>query len=417
MIEAMQPLQDLDDPDFDPTAAATMFSDYAGDPFSEIRAAIARDGPVQEGSLHSVITPGETFHDPERRHFVALGSAEAKAVLGNAEVYSQESYAEDVRKTFGKALNQMNPPEHVRYRRVLQKLFLPHIVAKWSSTFVEPVIADILGELKRSPKAELVRQFTHRYPFEIIFRQLDLPSGDIAIFQKLSESLSLRTPDMKVPTEASRKLGIYLTQLVEQRRSRPGNDVISQLIQTEVDGDRLPEDVLVSFFRQLLNAAGDTTYRATGNLLVGLLRDRPDQYRMLVKDKTLIPLAVEEVMRWNPPIIAVHRMATQDTELGGVHIPAGSYVQVNYSAVGHDETLHQNPDEFDMMRPDARRHTSFGFGIHICIGQHLARLEMTRALDALTTSFPNLRLDQDFPPPQIMQFGMRTPAEIRVLLH
>lgn len=409
-------LEDLDDPSFDPLLAQSQLSDYIGDPFADLRRAMKQGGPVQEGTMQTVITPGAVVSDPQRKHFAVLGANEAKFVLGHAELFSQDAYVEDVKKTFGTAINTLNPPEHSHLRRVLQKLFLPHIVAKWSSAYVQPVIDEIVDELKKSNKAELVRQFTHRFPFEIIFRQLNLPKSDIAVFQKLSETLSMRTPDMLVPMESSRKLGAYLDKLIKVRRENPGSDIISQLIQTEVEGEHLPDEILISFFRQLLNAGGDTTYRATGNLLVGLLRHRPDQYRMLVDDRSLIPLAVEEVMRWNPPIIMVQRMVTQDTELAGVSLPAGSYLHVNYSAVGHEETLHDKPDEFDMMRPNATRHTGFGFGIHVCIGQHLARLEMTRALETLVANFPNLRLDPDYPPPDIEQFGMRTPREIHVLL-
>lgn len=409
-------IEDLDDPAFDPTVETGIFPDFSGDPFTTMRAIIGRGGEVQEGSIHSLVVPGATFHDPLRRHFAVLGASAARTVLGNAELFSQEAYAPDVRRTFGNAINQMEPPVHTRYRRVLQKVFLPHIVATWSDNLVQPVIDALIIDMKRSDRAELISQFTHRYPFQIIFRQLNLPPEDIKIFQKLAETLGLRTADMLIPMEASRKLGIYLETLIEERRRNPGDDLISQLIQAEAEGERLPDDIIISFFRQLLNAAGDTTYRATGNLFVGLLRDRPEQYRQLLHDRSQIPKAVEEVMRWNGPIIAIHRMAMRDTELAGVHIPAGSFLEVNYSSLGHDAAVHEQPDAYDMTRAEPKRHMGFGYGIHVCIGQHLARLEMTRALDAMLDHFPQMRLDPDFPPPVICGWGLRSPDAIHVIL-
>lgn len=416
-MSELQPIEDFDDPTFDPFAPWDGMLDETGDPHAALRALVARGGPVQEGSARELLGFGENqMISPSTRNFAILTPDLAREVLSDPDLYSQEAYAEGVRKTFGRAINQMNPPEHTRYRRVFQKAFLPHVVATWSEQFVEPVINDLVQDLKRDRKAELVNQFTHRYPFGVIFRQLNMPARDIHTFQKLAETLSQRPRDMSLPGEASRKLGTYLTALIAERRRNPGPDLISVLVQTEVDGERLPDDVVVSFFRQLLNAAGDTTYRATGNLLVGLLRDRPDQYRALVDDRSFVPKAVEEGMRWNGPIVAIHRAATRDVELGGVDIPAGSYLEVMYSSVGHDAEVHEKPDLFDMTRPAAQKHFSFGYGPHVCIGQHLARLEMNRALNALLDNFPNLRLDPDYPPPRILGWGLRTPPALHVLL-
>jgi len=409
-------IQDFDDPTFDPFAPENAMLEDIGEPHAALRALAARGGPVQEGSARELIGFGENLVDPTRRNFVILDPAIVREVLGDPELYSNEAYAAEVRKTFGNAINQMNPPEHSRFRRVFQKAFLPHVVASWSDRFVEPVLAELISEMKRDRKAELVGQFTHRYPFKIIFRQLNLPEGDIRIFQKLAETLSNRNATMQIPAEASRKLGTYLEALIQERRRNPGEDLISVMVQTQEDGVGLPDDVIVSFFRQLMNAAGDTTYRATGNLLVGLLRDRPDQYRQLVDDRSFIPKAVEEAMRWNGPIIAIHRMATRDVELGGTQIPAGAYLEPMYSTVGHDPKVHENPDQFDMTRTTQAKHFGFGYGAHVCIGQHLARLEMSRALNALLDHFPNLRLDPDYPPPKIIGWGLRTPAAIHVLL-
>ena len=410
-------IEDFDDPTFDPFAFDDATRSHDGNIYVGARQLEQQKGPVQEGDARVLLGLDDPMPTSGIRNFVIFDPDLARDVLADADLYSQEAYAAHVRLTFGNAINQMNPPEHTRFRRVFQNAFLPHNVSTWSDKFVQPVIDELIGAFKDNHKVDLVSKFTHLYPFKVIFKQLCLPERDIKTFQKLAETLAQRTPDMKYPKEASRKLGVYLEALIEERRRNPGDDLVSAIVSAEADGDRLPDDIIVSFFRQLLNAAGDTTYRATGNLLVGLLRDRPDQYRMLVDDRSLISRAVEEGMRWDSPINAIHRMATRDVELGGVHIPAGSYVEVLYSSVGHDSDAHENPEQFDMMRPNQKKHFGFGYGPHVCIGQHLARLEMSRALNALVENFPNLRLDPEHPPPQVAGWGLRRPLALHVLLH
>jgi cytochrome P450 len=186
------------------------------------------------------------------------------------------------------------------------------------------------------------------------------------------------------------------------------------MVQVEVDGEHLPEDVVVSFFRQLINAAGDTTYQSTSNMFVGLLRERPDQYRMLLKDRSLVPKAIEETLRWEGPVNMSVRTAMRDVTICGVDIPAGAIVETMTGLAARDPARFDNPDQFDLMRPNASKHLAFSHGPHICLGQHLARLEMTRALNAILDNFPKLRLDPAYPSPQIQGYTMRRPKHIYV---
>ena len=174
----------------------------------------------------------------------------------------------------------------------------------------------------------------------------------------------------------------------------------------------LPDEVLVSFMRQLINAAGDTTYRATSSLLAGLLT-HPDQLDAVRKDRSHIPAAIEEALRWEPPVTVCPRLTTQAVTLGGVEIPAGAEVDTMTGAYNRDPARYEHPDQFDIGRK-AQRHMAFAYGQHVCIGQHLARVEMTRALNALFDYLPNLRLDPDYPPPKAMGVNMRMPPAIHV---
>ena len=179
------------------------------------------------------------------------------------------------------------------------------------------------------------------------------------------------------------------------RRADPGEDLISLLATTEVEGEYLPEDVLISFLRQLMNAAGDTTYRGTSVLLTALLTE-PERLEAVRADRSLIPLAIEEALRWDGPVAVQLRMAKRDLVIDGVNVPAGSLIDVVAGAANRDPALYTDPDRFDMHRPK-RPHFAFARGPHICVGQHLARVEMTRALNAVCDRLHNLRLDPDAP--------------------
>jgi cytochrome P450 len=308
----------------------------------------------------------------------------------------------------------MDAPDHQRYRRVFQKAFLPNIVSKWGETLVDPVIDDLLNKFIGRGKADLVQEFTLYYPFHIIYRQIGLPKEDIDTFQKLAIAQIVVSFDMAHGTEASRKLGEYFANMLAERRKAPGEDLVSMLAQVEVEGERLPEEILISFLRQLINAGGDTTYRATSVLLTGLLRN-PEQLDAVRKDRALVPQAIEEALRWDGPVLMQTRMATRDVLLAGVNIPAGAVLDVCAGSANHDENHFPDPDRFDIFRPrTTSRHFAFSAGPHICIGQHLARVEMTRALNAILDRLPNLRLNPDMPPPDVRGMMMRVPKHLYV---
>src|SRR5205823_9117848 len=141
---------------------------------------------------------------------------------------------------------------------------------------VDPVVQGLMHQCSARGKADLVQEFTHHYPFQIIYRQLNLPPEDVKTFHKLAIAQTVVMYDVPHGTEASHKLGVYFKNLLDERRRHPGDDLVSLLATAEVDGEQLPEDILISFLRQLVNAGGDTTYRATSVLLTGLLSN-PDQ--------------------------------------------------------------------------------------------------------------------------------------------
>ncbi|MFP5307895.1 MAG: cytochrome P450, partial [Gammaproteobacteria bacterium] len=288
----------------------------------------------------------------------------------------------------------------------------PGVVAKWGESLVPRVVNRFIDRFAERGRAELISEFTEHYPFHFIYGQLELPEEELQIFHKLTVGLMCITIDYPHAVEASRKMGEYLQLLVDERRSAGGDDLVSRLANAEVEGERLPDEIVVSFLRILMNAGGDTTYRGTSNLLVGLLT-HPEQLAAVYEDRSLIPQAIEEALRWNCPVMTLTRMPVRDVTIAGVDIAKGTKLDVVLGSANRDPSRFPDPDRFDIFR-SGTKHKTFGFGPHVCLGQHLARVEMTRALNALLDRLPNLRLDPDYPPPQIRGLGMRAPPEIRV---
>jgi cytochrome P450 len=160
-------------------------------------------------------------------------------------------------------------------------------------------------------------------------------------------------------------------------------------------------------------AGAETTFRLIGNMLVALLTDRA-RYERVRADRTLVPWAVEETLRWETSVLMVSRQATRATEIGGFPIPEDGFISVVVASANRDERHYERPDEFDLDRR-ADDHLAFGFGRHHCLGYHLARLEARVALDAILDRLPELRLDPDAPPPTITGLAFRSPKALRVL--
>jgi cytochrome P450 len=200
---------------------------------------------------------------------------------------------------------------------------------------------------------------------------------------------------------------------MEERRSAPGDDLISELVQAEVDGTKLTDEEIYSFLRLLLPAGVETTYRATGNLLFALLNNK-EQFDALYDDRSLYAQAFEESLRWEGPVTVILRRATRDTELAGVPIAAGADVALLLGAANRDHRKFDDPDHFDMFRA-VRQHVGFGFGVHVCLGMHLARMESRVAINTLFDRLGRFTLDPDAPAPHIEGMAFRSPLSLPVV--
>jgi cytochrome P450 len=308
----------------------------------------------------------------------------------------------------------MDDPEHQRYRSLLSGTFSRRVLLQWERTRIRPVIRACVEPFAGRGHAELMREFCWVFPARVIGRLLGLADERLGDFHQWAVEYMSIAFDLDVAMEASRALDREMLALFHERRRHPTDDIIGLLASADPGGEPLSELFVCDFLKLLLAAGVETTYRSTGNLLFALLSD-PDRLEAVAADRSVIPAAVEEALRWEPPITATtYRFATRDTELAGVRIPAGAYVIVNHGATGRDEGRYERPDEFDLSRP-TRPHLAFGFGAHTCLGIHLARIEIAAAVGVLLDRLPNLRLDPDVADVHIAGGFLRGPSGLPVL--
>jgi cytochrome P450 len=248
----------------------------------------------------------------------------------------------------------------------------------------------------------------------VIAEILGLPQRDVASFQRWSLDLINMFDDLECGMRALEEFRSYFMAFISERRLAPRDDLVSDLIRSEVDGYRLDDDAIFASIKMLLPAGVETTYRSLGNLLVGLLNHR-DQLDALAHDRALIGPAIEEGLRWQTPFLMVARQTTRDTDLAGVHIPADQPVFIVVASANHDERRYADPETFNISRANTP-HIAFGSGPHICLGMHLTRVESHAALERILDRIPSIRLDDYQPAPRILGTVLRSPDAVHVRL-
>jgi cytochrome P450 len=377
------------------------------DPYTEL-ARLRREEPIQR-----LDTSGMP-HEESKPVFIVYRHEEAQKMLRDNETFSSAA----VIAAFGPVLGDrvmlgMDEPVHGRLRALVSKAFSQKALARWEGELVGRVGNSLIDKFAANGKADLVKEFTFDYPSQIIAGLLGLPQEDYPQFQRWSISLLSWILNPERGLAASAALCDYFAPILEARRAETRDDLISGLAQAEIDGEKLEDGEIYSFLRLLLPAGVETTYRALGSLLFALLSDCA-QLDAIRADRSLLPQAIEEGVRWEPPLLTITRVATRDTELGGVPIPAGSTVMPMLGAANRQEDRYPDPDTFDIFRPP-RGHLGWGHGVHVCLGMHLARLEMRTAVNLLLDRLPNLRLDPDADDPHIRGQVFRSPTSLPVL--
>ncbi len=370
----------------------------------------------QARAQHRVM-PGNPFTETGNQTLGAegatvLGYDECHRALTDDDTFSSAIYQQVMGPVMGRTLLETEGAEHRTSRALVSPSFRIKLLERWRTKLVTVVVNELIDRFAARGRAELVREFTFAFPVQVIARLLGLPREDYVRFQRLSIELLNVVYDWDCGLAASASLKQYFGEVLADRRRRPQDDLISTLAQSEIDGARLTDAEIFAFLLLILPAGVETTYRASGNLLVALLT-KPSLLDSVRADRGMIRGAIEEALRWEPPITSVVRVTTRDCELGGVAIPAGTTVNINVAAANRDPERYPDPERFDPTRTNIA-HLTFGAGPHLCLGMHLARMETTVAINALLDRLPDLRLDSSAPPPSVSGVAFRSPAALSV---
>jgi unspecific monooxygenase len=289
----------------------------------------------------------------------------------------------------------LEPPDHTRIRRLVSKAFTPRTVERLKP-YVRGLADELASALADAGGGDLLKDVAEPLPVAVIAEMLGIPESDRAPLRPWSADICGMyelNPSGETAAKAVRasvEFSDYLRELIAARRKEPGEDLVSGLIAAHDEGDRLTEQEMISTCVLLLNAGHEATVNSTVNGWYALFRN-PAQLELLRADHTLIPSAVEELMRYDTPLQLFERWVLDEIEIAGTTIPRGAEIAMLFGSANHDPAVFENPSALDLTRQD-NPHISFSAGIHYCIGAPLARIELAASMGALLERAPTLRL-------------------------
>ncbi|WP_320777342.1 cytochrome P450 [Streptomyces sp. CRN 30] len=287
----------------------------------------------------------------------------------------------------------LEPPDHTRIRRLVSKAFTPRTVERLRP-YVDRLADELVARLVEAGGGDLLTEVAEPLPVAVIAQMLGIPESDRAPLRPWSADICGMyelNPSQEAAARAVRasvEFTEYLRELIAARRKEPGEDLVSGLIAAHDEGDRLTEQEMISTCVLLLNAGHEATVNATVNGWWALFRN-PDQLAALRADHSLVPSAVEELLRYDTPLQFFERWVLDDIEIAGTRIPRGAEVALLFGSANHDPAVFTDPARLDLARAD-NPHISFSAGIHYCIGAPLARIELAASMTALLTRAPGL---------------------------
>ncbi|MGV0741881.1 cytochrome P450 [Mycolicibacterium sp. XJ870] len=392
-------------------AAGESADDTAGllrDPYPIFARHRAQAGVFRGSVMDWSKTPASML--PEHQ-FAAVSFDAVNTVFRDSKAFNSKIYDSTIGLFIGPTILAMEGKTHREHRNLVSAAFKSRSLQRWEPEIVRPICEALVDEFIEAGSADLVRDYTFEFPTRVISKLLGLPEEDLPWFRQRAVELISYTVKFKRAFEASAALKDYFLAQIEQRRSKPTDDIIGDLVTAEIDGEKLTDEAIYSFLRLLLPAGLETTYRSSGNLLY-LLLTHPDQFAAVQSDYELIGQAIEEGLRYETPLTTVQRSASQDTELEGVQLPEGAVVDVCIGSANRDEKRWDRPEEFDIFRKRLP-HITFAAGEHTCMGLHLARMETRVAMECLLNRVTDLRLVTDGDP-HIFGQPFRSPTAIPV---
>jgi cytochrome P450 len=345
-------------------------------------------------------------------YYVVTRYDDVKSTFENWETFSSENAQAPVRPVGAPARKVMDdggftaysglsariPPEHTRIRAVASKAFTPR-----RYRVMEPLIRDNVNVLidnmlsKGDAGGDVLADIAYDLPTITILTLLGVPVSKIPEVKEWATSRAVMTwaeltDEEQIPHAHNMvKYWDYCQHLVANAKVNPGDNLVTDLVELQANGDEISDHEIASILYSLLFAGHETTTTLISNAVRVLLQHRV-AYEALVEDPTKIPAAIDEVLRYSPSIVAWRRKAVKDGVIGGVEIPKGSNVLLVMGSANRDENVFDQPDAFDIGRENARSHLAFGYGIHFCLGNMLAKLQARVALEEITKNVPTLRL-------------------------
>ncbi len=410
-------------------AFAGVASNYRGADvdLNALYATLRRDSPViAENFMAGLGVPTIAGLDANRPTFTVFKYRDVMAVLRDANNFTSGFIAEGLGAFFdGLILTGMDGEAHRRARALLQPIFMPDVVNRWKPKMDTIIRNEYLLPLVARKRADLM-DFALHFPIRLIYSLIGFPEDEPErVKQVASWALAILAGPQVDPEKAAQARGAAMEAarllydavkeaVVKVRAAGAGGeDLISRLIRAEYEGRQLDDHEITTFVRSLLPAAGETTTRTFGSLLV-LLLERPGLLERVRNDRSLVGKAIDEAVRFEPVATFKVRQAAQDLAIGGVAIPKGAMVQAIVMSANRDEDAFENGDSFDIDRKP-KPSFGFGFGPHMCIGQFIAKTEMQVALNAVLDLLPNVRLDPSMPAPRITGAQLRGPHEVHVI--
>jgi cytochrome P450 len=352
----------------------------------------------KEGPIHKAVLPMGTEawvvtrHDEAR---AALNDARlSKDSLGsrtllNSLATNPQTVGED---SLAAHMLSSDPPDHTRLRKLVTKAFTARRIEGLRGR-IQEITDALLDQMADGGTVDLLDVFAVPLPITVISELLGVPEADRNSFRIWSNTM-MSTGPIEDSRAAGRAMTEYLTKLANDKRAEPSDDLLSALVQASDDGDQLSQIELTSMAFLLLVAGHETTVNLIGNGLLALLRN-PDQFAALRADRSLLPNAIEEFLRYDGPLnLATFRFTTEPIELGGAVIPANEFVMISLCAANRDPQHYADPDRLDVTRKSG--HLAFGHGIHFCLGAPLARMEAEIAFNGLLDRFSDIQLAGPF---------------------
>ncbi len=385
--------------------------------------------PVMEGDfMASLSVPTHAGQRHGHPTYAVFKYNDIKAVLQDVATFTSGFIAKGLGTFFGGdglIIIAMDGDQHRKARGLLQPVFTPQSVNPWRAEIERSIREEFIAPLVPNKRADLM-DFALYFPIRVIYALIGFPQENIGDFYEYAAmGLTILAGPKNDPAEeeaarqnaVSASQGLYdaVIKLVAQRRAEgaSGDDLISRLIRAEFEARRLDDMEIATFVRSLVAAGGETTTRTFSSVMT-LLLQRPALLARVRNDRSLVSKLIDEAIRFEPTSTVKVRQAARDVEIGGVKIPQGALVQCVIASANRDEDIFENADEFDIDRK-LKPSFTFGYGPHMCIGQFVAKLELSAAVNAVLDLFPNVRLDPDQPAPEIQGGQLRGASSIPVI--